>query len=95
MTFLLRAADIPARVVAGYQGGSAGADEAYLIVRQYDAHAWVEAWIEGRGWVRLDPTAAIAPQRIESGLRDAVAEEGSFLEDNWTCPLYTCDAADD
>jgi hypothetical protein len=72
--------------VAGYQGGSSGADEAYLIIRQYDAHAWVEAWIEGRGWVRFDPTAAIAPQRIESGLRDAVAEEGSFLEDNWASP---------
>ncbi len=85
-TFLLRAAGIPARIVAGYQGGSAGADEAYLIVRQYDAHAWVEAWISGRGWVRLDPTAAIAPERVESGLRDAVAEEGSFLEDNWAAP---------
>ncbi|WP_417547329.1 transglutaminaseTgpA domain-containing protein [Marinobacter segnicrescens] len=86
MTFLLRAADIPARVVAGYQGGSPGPDEAYLIIRQYDAHAWVEAWIEERGWVRFDPTAAIAPQRIESGLRDAVAEEGSFLEDSWASP---------
>ncbi|MFW5823835.1 MAG: transglutaminaseTgpA domain-containing protein [Marinobacter sp.] len=86
MAFLLRAADIPARIVAGYQGGSAGADDAYLIVRQYDAHAWVEAWFDDRGWVRLDPTAAIAPERIESGLRDAVADEGSFLEDDWTSP---------
>ncbi|MCK7544702.1 DUF3488 and transglutaminase-like domain-containing protein [Marinobacter bryozoorum] len=93
MTFLLRAAGIPARVVAGYQGGSSGADEAYLIVRQYDAHAWVEAWIESRGWVRLDPTAAIAPQRIESGLREAMAEEGSFLEDNWTSPQRYGDLA--
>ncbi|MGM0569215.1 transglutaminaseTgpA domain-containing protein [Marinobacter sp.] len=93
MTFLLRAADIPARVVAGYQGGSAGADDAYLIVRQYDAHAWVEAWLDGQGWVRLDPTAAIAPQRIESGLRDAVAEEGSFLEDNWASPQRYGDLA--
>ncbi|MDK9557739.1 DUF3488 and DUF4129 domain-containing transglutaminase family protein [Marinobacter sp. M216] len=84
--FVLRAAGIPARVVVGYQGGDRGAGGDYLIVRQYDAHAWVEAWIEGRGWVRVDPTAAIAPDRIESGLREAVAEEGSFLEDDWTSP---------
>lgn len=85
-TFLLRSAGIPARVVVGYQGGQPGAGEEYLIVRQYDAHAWVEAWIAGRGWVRVDPTAAIAPERIESGLRDAVAEEGSFLENDWASP---------
>lgn len=93
MAFLLRAADIPARIVAGYQGGSSGADDAYLIVRQYDAHAWVEAWFEGRGWVRMDPTAAIAPERIESGLREAVADEGSFLEDDWTSPQRYGDLA--
>lgn len=85
-TFVLRAAGIPARIVAGYQGGEPGAGGDYLIVRQYDAHAWVEAWIEGRGWVRIDPTAAIAPDRIESGLRDAVADEGSFLEQEWASP---------
>lgn len=82
-TFVLRSAGIPARVVVGYQGGETGAGGDYLIVRQYDAHAWVEAWVEGRGWIRIDPTAAIAPDRIESGLRDAVADEGSFLENNW------------
>jgi transglutaminase-like putative cysteine protease len=82
-TFLLRAAGIPSRVVVGYQGGERGAGGNYLIVRQYDAHAWVEAWISGQGWVRIDPTAAIAPERIESGLRDAVADEGSFLENDW------------
>lgn len=93
MTFLLRAADIPARVVVGYQGGSPGAGNDYLIVRQYDAHAWVEAWLPGRGWTRFDPTAAIAPARIESGLRDAVAEEGSFLENDWTSPQRYGDLA--
>nr|WP_242634446.1 DUF3488 and transglutaminase-like domain-containing protein [Marinobacter salicampi] len=86
MTFFLRAAGIPARVVVGYQGGSTGAGDEYLIVRQYDAHAWVEVWLSGSGWVRVDPTAAISPERIESGLRDAVAEEGSFLEDDWASP---------
>lgn len=84
--FVLRAADIPARVVVGYQGGRSGAGDDYLIVRQYDAHAWVEAWVDDRGWVRVDPTAAIAPTRIESGLQDAMAEEGSFLEGAWTSP---------
>ncbi|WP_372965509.1 DUF3488 and DUF4129 domain-containing transglutaminase family protein [Marinobacter sp.] len=79
-TFLFRAAGIPARVVLGYQGGDAGAGGEYLIVRQYDAHAWVEVWLDGRGWVRVDPTSAIAPDRIEYGLRDAMEEEGSFLE---------------
>ena len=85
-TFVLRAAGIPARVVIGYQGGEPGAGGDYLIVRQYDAHAWVEAYLGGRGWVRVDPTAAIAPERIESGLREAVAQEGSFLENDWASP---------
>ncbi|AOY87565.1 transglutaminase [Marinobacter salinus] len=92
-TFVLRAAGIPARVVVGYQGGQSGAGGDYLIVRQYDAHAWVEAWIGGRGWVRIDPTAAIAPERIESGLREAVADEGSFLENDWASPQRYGDLA--
>jgi len=85
-TFVFRAAGIPARVVVGYQGGEPGADGEYYIIRQYDAHAWVEVWLENRGWVRVDPTAAIAPSRIQSGLRDAVADEGSFLENQLMSP---------
>lgn len=84
--FLLRRANIPARIVIGYQGGSQGLNDQYLIVRQYDAHAWVEAWIDGQGWIRVDPTAAISPERIELGLRAAVADEGSFLENSWASP---------
>lgn len=61
---LMRAADIPARVVTGYQGGERNGVGDYLIVRQSDAHAWAEAWLRGRGWVRMDPTAMIPPQRI-------------------------------
>ncbi|MGQ7274773.1 transglutaminase family protein [Marinobacter sp. V034] len=91
--FMLRAAGIPSRIVIGYQGGSPGNNDEYLIIRQYDAHAWVELWSPDRGWVRLDPTAAIAPQRIESGLRDAVAEEGSFLENEWISPSRYGDVA--
>ena len=80
--FMLRAADIPARIVTGYLGGESGVDDEYLIVRQYDAHAWVQAWLPGRGWVRLDPTAMIAPERIERGLREAMGNDGGFLENN-------------
>ncbi|MDP2826810.1 MAG: DUF3488 and DUF4129 domain-containing transglutaminase family protein [Sulfuritalea sp.] len=75
--FSLRAAGVPARVVAGYQGGEINPVDGYLEVRQYDAHAWAEAWIAGRGWVRVDPTAISAPSRINSNLAAAVpADEG-------------------
>lgn len=83
LTFMLRAADIPARVMTGYLGGESGLDNEYLIVRQYDAHAWVQAWLPGKGWVRLDPTARIAPERIEQGLQASLRGEGSFLRDNF------------
>lgn len=66
---LLRAAGIPARVVTGYQGGTTNRD--YMIVRQSDAHAWTEALLDGR-WTRFDPTAAVAPSRVEVGLGGAL-----------------------
>lgn len=78
--FLLRAAGIPARVVVGYQGGERNPYQGYLLVHQFDAHAWVEAWQEGRGWVRHDPTAAVAPERVESSIAEALGEE--FLADS-------------
>src|SRR5690606_38244023 len=70
--FLMRAAGIPARVVTGYQGGEVNPIGGYLIVRQSEAHAWVEVWLEGRGWVRIDPTAAVSPLRVESGIAAAI-----------------------
>jgi transglutaminase-like putative cysteine protease len=72
--FLMRAAGIPARVVTGYLGGEANTLSDYYIVRQSDAHAWAEVWLPEQGWVRVDPTAAVAPQRVERGLQAAVAE---------------------
>lgn len=66
--YLLRLANIPARVVGGYQGGQMNSVGGFLEIRQADAHAWAEAWLEGKGWVRFDPTAAIAPERIEHGV---------------------------
>ncbi|MFC4159732.1 transglutaminase TgpA family protein [Chitinimonas lacunae] len=73
--FLMRVAGVPARVVGGYQGGEYNDAGDYLIVRQADAHAWTEVWLEDQGWVRVDPTFAVAPSRIERGLASAVSEE--------------------
>jgi transglutaminase-like putative cysteine protease len=77
-TVLMRAAGIPARVVTGYQGGERNAVGDYYIVRQSDAHAWSEVWLAGRGWVRVDPTAAVAPQRIERGVGEALLPGGEL-----------------
>jgi len=70
--FLMRAAGVPARVVTGYQGGEMNPLGGYLIVRQAQAHAWAEVWLEGAGWTRVDPTAAVSPARIEVGIAAAV-----------------------
>ncbi|MBX2826408.1 MAG: DUF3488 and transglutaminase-like domain-containing protein, partial [Gammaproteobacteria bacterium] len=67
--YLLRAASIPARVVTGYLGGKMNGD--YMIVRQSDAHAWAEVWIDG-SWHRYDPTSAVAPERVDEGLSSSV-----------------------
>ena len=70
--FLMRAAGIPARVVTGYQGGDINPVDHVVTVRQWDAHAWAEVYLSGRGWTRVDPTAAAVPGRISSGLEGAV-----------------------
>lgn len=85
-TMLMRAAGIPARVVAGYQGGDWNPIGGYLIVRQSHAHAWSEIWLAGAGWKRVDPTAAIAPERIERGiefsLQDTELLPGGLMRDS-------------
>lgn len=68
MAVLLRSIGIPARIVTGYQGGELNPVDGLLVVRNRDAHAWVEFWQPGEGWVRADPTAAVSPERIERGL---------------------------
>lgn len=73
--FLMRAAGVPARVVTGYQGGERNDLGDYLIVRASDAHAWTEVWLAERGWVRVDPTGAVSPARIERGLGAALNAE--------------------
>ena len=72
--YLMRAAGLPARIVTGYQGGEINPNGNYLIVRQSDAHAWAEVWLENQGWVRVDPTAAVSPARIEQGIGESNLE---------------------
>jgi transglutaminase-like putative cysteine protease len=75
-TVMMRAAGLPARVVTGYQGGELNGIGGYYIVRQSDAHAWTEVWLDGRGWVRVDPVSAVAPERVALGSwRSALAGE--------------------
>lgn len=73
---LMRDAGIPARVVTGYVGGVRNPIGGYWVVRRMDAHAWAEVWLDGRGWVRVDPTAAVAPERIYDTLEDRQQQQG-------------------
>jgi len=77
LTVLLRAAGLPARVVLGYQGGELNSIGGYYIVRQSDAHAWTEVWLEDEGWVRVDGVAAVAPERVALGF--ASQREAGFV----------------
>jgi transglutaminase-like putative cysteine protease len=76
--FLMRSAGVPARVVTGYQGGERNPLDGYLTVRQSDAHAWAEVWLPQRGWVRIDPTAYVAPDRVQRGLARALPPPPPF-----------------
>lgn len=79
--FLMRAAGLPARVVAGYQGGERNPYGDYLVVRQSDAHAWCEVWLPEKGWLRVDPTSAVAPARVTGNVTSALpsGETGGIL----------------
>jgi len=89
---LMRAAGIPARVVTGYVGGYRNPLGGYWQVRRSDAHAWAEVWLQGRGWVRIDPTAAVSPERIYDTLADrAPGAQGLF--GSWV-PTPVFDASD-
>ncbi len=75
---LMRMMGLPARIVVGYQGGTYNPD-GFLTVRQSDAHAWAEVYIKGSGWIRVDPTAAVAPSRVERGISEALEEDDRAL----------------
>ncbi len=85
---LMRALDVPARVVTGYQGGEINPVDGFMTVRQSDAHAWAEIWLAGRGWTRIDPTSVVSPVRIERGVAEMVREAGFG-------PLFTIGANPD
>jgi protein-glutamine gamma-glutamyltransferase len=72
---LMRAAGVPARVVTGYLGGEWIPYGGYFLVRQAEAHAWAEVWLAGRGWTRVDPTAVVAPERLQRGILDLMPQE--------------------
>jgi protein-glutamine gamma-glutamyltransferase len=84
---LMRAGGVPAHVVTGYLGGEWNPVGGYLLVRQSDAHAWAEVWLEGRGWTRFDPTTVVAPGRLNRGvfdlLPDALAASQRLLRSAW------------
>ena len=73
-SMMMRSVGIPTRVVLGYQGGEVNPLGGHLIVRQSDAHAWTEIWLDGAGWLRVDPTAAVAPERVDIGASDAALD---------------------
>jgi len=78
----MRSVGIPARVVVGYHGGEYNPFEDYTMVYQYNAHAWAEVWFEGEGWVRIDPTGAVAPERISQGVEAVFGNQPGFMEDS-------------
>lgn len=78
--FLMRAAGVPSRLVVGYQGGELNAAGNYLLVHQSDAHAWAEVWLAGQGWQRVDPTSAVAPERVTSGADALLSGQRGFLD---------------
>lgn len=86
-TFLMRAAGIPARVVTGYQGGWYNQPAGYMLVRHSDAHAWSEVWLEGAGWTRVDPTAAVAPERVREGALRALNVQRAPFDFAWVRDL--------
>jgi hypothetical protein len=77
---LMRAANVPARVVTGYLGGEWNPVGEFMEVRQADAHAWAEVWLQGRGWTRIDPTAVVAPERLTRGMLQLMPEAFSASE---------------
>ena len=89
-TFLMRAAGIPARLVTGYMGGEYNVQGDYYSIYQRDAHAWSEVWLKGKGWIRVDPTAAINPERVERGFSEQLLQEqADYSQDTFSLLRYS------
>ena len=84
-TILMRAAGVPTRVVTGYQGGEINPIDGFLVIRQRDAHAWTEVWLQDQGWLRVDPTSAVSKERIEQGM-------GTIMPANMHNPFFISDS---
>jgi hypothetical protein len=80
---MMRMAGIPARIVTGYMGGWNSPLGQYVLVRQSDAHAWTEVWLPEKGWTRVDPTAAVSPQRVQQGSLSALSAPRYVLDYAW------------
>jgi transglutaminase-like putative cysteine protease len=80
---MMRMAGIPSRVVTGYQGGWQSEFGNYMLVRQSDAHAWVEVWLAGEGWTRVDPTSAVSPTRVQKGSLSALGQPRHMFDFDW------------
>lgn len=101
---LMRSAGVASRVVLGYQGGEQNPHAEHWVVRQSDAHAWAEIWVPGEGWVRVDPTAAVAPERIEHSIDTARSQDGDrvvfstgadgLLQGLWKNAVWIADTVD-
>ncbi|GHE91095.1 transglutaminase family protein [Thalassotalea profundi] len=88
-TYLMRSAGIPARMVLGYMGGEYNERGNYFSIYQRDAHAWSEVWIKGLGWQRIDPTAAVSPERVERGFSQSLQQEQSLLSSDFLSSFNT------
>jgi protein-glutamine gamma-glutamyltransferase len=77
---LMRALDIPARVVTGYSGGEYNPIDGFISVRQKEAHAWAEVWLDDKGWTRVDPTAAVNPLRVEKNTRTNAQDASQYAK---------------
>lgn len=77
---LMRAAGVPSRIVMGYLGGEMSITGTHMIVRQSDAHSWTEVWLENKGWTRIDPTAVLAPERVDANLETFLLGTGDGMD---------------
>ncbi|WP_428312628.1 transglutaminase TgpA family protein [Hydrocarboniphaga sp.] len=96
-TYLMRAAGIPARVVTGYAGGDRNPFGDWYVIRQANAHAWSEVWIADQGWVRVDPTSAVSPERVDRSVSESrnfrAGSSAALGELDWSALRYRLESS--